>query len=399
VRRRFFPAVEGMRGFAALAVLLGHVLVFGYGETGTRHTIGVWLGVLGVVVFFVISGFLLYRPFLAARHEGRGVGAITPSYLFRRAVRIFPAYWVALTVGASIVTLSGVFTGDWWIYYGLLQIYFPTKQLFGLPVAWTLCIEVSFYLALPLIALLLAKRGAGSGHRHSLLWEFGVLATLAAASLAFSAIVVFDPNLSFLTNTIGGLLIWFVGGMMLAALQVVHPASLTTVRKLLARPELCWPLGIGLFLVPPLEGLNGLPPRLLAISSPLVVGVAAALMMAPATLGDEGALVRRALTNRWMVYAGTISYGIYLWHLPILVWLEIHIPDAVEWHPILTLGGLTLIGGVLAGSASWFLIEKPLMQRVRSVKGSFGLRRGQRRARPKPEVPAPESEPTAEPAP
>lgn len=389
VRRRFFPAVEGMRGFAALAVLVGHVLVFSYGETGTRHTIGVWLGVLGVTVFFVISGFLLYRPFLAARHEGKGVGAVTPQYLIRRAVRIFPAYWVALTGGAILVTLTGVFTGDWWIYYGLLQIYFPTKQLLGLPVAWTLCIEVSFYLALPLIALLLAKRGAGSRHRHSLLWEFGVLAAFAVASLVFTAYAAYDPSISFLTNSIAGLLVWFVGGMMLASLQVIHPASLSLVRKLLARPELCWPLGAGLFLLAPLEALNWLPPRILSFTFPLVVGAGAALMMAPATLGDGGLLVRRALTNRWIVYAGTISYGIYLWHLPILVWLKTHIPDVVQWHPLVTLTGLTLIGAVAAGSASWFVIEKPLMQQVRSVKGSLALRKRSRQPEPKPQLPAP----------
>src|ERR1044072_8802945 len=73
-RRRYFPALEGMRGVAALTVLVGHVLYFGR-QAGFLHTVGAWAGPSGVVVFFLISGFLLYRPFIAARGGGRTAGS------------------------------------------------------------------------------------------------------------------------------------------------------------------------------------------------------------------------------------------------------------------------------------------------------------------------------------
>jgi peptidoglycan/LPS O-acetylase OafA/YrhL len=72
-----------------------------------------------VGVFFALSGFLLYRPYLAARLAGRPQPS-TRSFLRRRWLRILPAYWVALTVLAIWPGLPGVFTGDWWRYYGLL---------------------------------------------------------------------------------------------------------------------------------------------------------------------------------------------------------------------------------------------------------------------------------------
>jgi len=386
VRRRYFPAVEGMRGVAALAVLFGHVLFFGYGAGTTRGLVGTWLGVIGVNIFFAISGFLLYRPFLAARHGGKTVAAATPSYLVRRAVRIFPAYWVALTVAAAVVTLSGVFSGDWWIYYGLLQIWFPQDQLLGLPVAWTLCIEVNFYLALPFVAAALARRGAGSGHRHALAWEFGALGGLAVFSLAFSALVVSSASTVFLATTIGGLLIWFVSGMVLAALDVIHPAALAWARRLLSRPEICWPLAAAIFAPLPLGGFDGLQPQVGTILYVLSMAVVSTLLMGPVTLGDGGRTVRWTLTSRLMVFMGTISYGIYLWHLPILIWVSGKQRVIDSTYPVVTKTVLVLLGATVAGAGSWYLIEKPLMQRVRSIKAFAGRRRTAREIPPEPEL-------------
>ena len=77
---------------------------------------------IGVTMFFVISGFLLYRPMVASRILGVPATR-TRDYARRRFLRIVPAYWLALTVLGIFPGLYGVFSGNWWVYYGLLQNY------------------------------------------------------------------------------------------------------------------------------------------------------------------------------------------------------------------------------------------------------------------------------------
>jgi peptidoglycan/LPS O-acetylase OafA/YrhL len=370
VRRRYFPAVEGMRGVAALLVLGGHVVQVNSLPESSRALTGYWIAVFGVVVFFTISGFLLYRPFLAARATGRSVAAFTPSYLWRRAVRIFPAYWVAITVLAIWPGLEGIFSEHWWRYYLLIQTYWPVH--YGLPVAWTLCVEVAFYVALPLIAIFLASRGVGSGRRHALSWELLVLLGLAVFSLAWRGGISTKPSLVFLGLSLLGTFSWFATGMLLAVAQVAHPSALRRFRRLLAQPLLCWPLAVAIFALVPLllpdNGAFDTPGPGVVVAQTVALGLAGLLAIGPSTLGDGSRLVTVALANRGAVFLGTISYGIYLWHYQVLTWL-IHQVAVLELPAhLLSIGLLALTISVGLATASWFLIEKPLMRRARSVK-------------------------------
>src|SRR5207248_2134572 len=144
--RRHFDLFDSLRAIAVLCVVGTHVLV-----SSGRVAVGskVWeagfrLNV-GVTIFFVISGFLLYRPFVAARYAGRGLPAI-PVYAGRRILRIVPAYWLALTVLALWPGLKGVLDGhSFWVYYGFLQIYGLGPHNGGNYIVWSLCIEMAFY--------------------------------------------------------------------------------------------------------------------------------------------------------------------------------------------------------------------------------------------------------------
>src|SRR5581483_10066033 len=116
-----FPLFDGLRAIAALSVVAVHFAAYTSSlNTGALRAVTSQLAA-GVCVFFLISGFLLYRPFVAARLE-RGSRDL-PSYARGRVLRIVPAYWFALTVLALWPGLPGVFTRDAWVYYLFGQNY------------------------------------------------------------------------------------------------------------------------------------------------------------------------------------------------------------------------------------------------------------------------------------
>ena len=120
----------------------------------------------GVILFFTLSGFLLYRPFAAAILRGDPLPSLR-RYLLNRALRILPAYWVILFFSAMVLgsvlfwDSSGNLANGRLLDLGLipraaffLQDYFPSTLLLGIGPAWSLAVEVVFYCALPMLALL-----------------------------------------------------------------------------------------------------------------------------------------------------------------------------------------------------------------------------------------------------
>src|SRR5215212_2655336 len=151
-----FPLMDSMRAIAALLVLGTHAAFFSEAFHG-RETLQALAARLdsGVTVFFLISGFLLYRPFVAARFASEEP-PLARAYAWRRFLRIVPGYWTALT-GSAIWLGLGIFSGGFAIYYGLAQIYVHRYSLGGLPQAWSLCVEITFYAFLPLYAWLMRR--------------------------------------------------------------------------------------------------------------------------------------------------------------------------------------------------------------------------------------------------
>src|SRR3954451_10722192 len=158
----YFPAMDGYRALAALSVLLAHVALFS-GVVNRNHTLAPYLARadVGVSIFFLLSGFLLYRPFVAARLGGRPPGRLG-SYARRRALRILPAYWFALTIVAFVLHAPGFHAPHSIIAHYLLLHPYDVDQVTGGPIqqSWTLATEVAFYVFLPVWAWLV---GRGSG--------------------------------------------------------------------------------------------------------------------------------------------------------------------------------------------------------------------------------------------
>jgi peptidoglycan/LPS O-acetylase OafA/YrhL len=176
-----FPLFDSLRALAALSVVFFHgvyqqALLDGAGKDLWRF--GGNLDV-GVPIFFGISGFLLYRPFVKARADGRSLPSLR-RYGLRRVLRIVPAFWVALTVVTIWFDAIDTRSLEGFVrYYLFLQVYDPDTAVRIVGQAWSLNVEVVFYALLPVWAWWMFRR------QLSVRGELIGLAVLFAASLAW----------------------------------------------------------------------------------------------------------------------------------------------------------------------------------------------------------------------
>jgi len=370
--------MDGMRAIAALTVLTTHAAIVS-GAINQAH----WGNIvnrleIGVALFFLLSGFLLYRPFVASRYDGRPRPRLR-KYARRRALRIVPAYWFALTVLTLLLSLPGVFTHDWWVYYGFAQIYRPEWVLGGIKPAWSLCVEVSFYLTLPLFAIALDRWLRGRHPRRQLQIDLAVLASLAAVSLGLRWELRETAALSQVLATIAGHLEWFAAGMALAVVAAAAPhveEARRVARWVAAHPLICWFAAIAaygvlcLIVAGPRPALVHGKPGLVYgpnedVARHFLYGFISLLALAPAAFAQPGeSLVARVLGSRLLGWLGLVSYGVFLWHLPLLEWLSRHggqtwLPQIV---PATEFVALTLSSFALAttcAAISWYAVERP----------------------------------------
>jgi peptidoglycan/LPS O-acetylase OafA/YrhL len=374
-----FPCFDGLRAIAAGGVLLVHVaLLSGF---NARHgaTYGPYFAraEMGVALFFVISGFLLYRPFVGRAMDDRAGPAVRP-YLRRRALRIIPAYWVALTLLVVVFDVRERDDinnlADVIVYYGFLQIYFDSYVTGGIQQAWSLCTEVAFYLFLPLWAV--AMRAIARARGHLVATELAALALMYAGAMAFRMWIVADlpPH----NTAVEGRLDWlpanadlFALGMAVAVVyawaerQPTVPPWLAWAGRV---PWLWWLLaGVSFWAVCTQVDL----PLGVGADSPaewfwrqVLYGTTALFLLLPAVFGpqDRGA-IRRFLTTRVVMWLGLVSYGIYLWHEAALDVIR----RAYDLAPF-TGSFLPMLAGVVAlsiaaAALSYVVVERPALRR------------------------------------
>jgi peptidoglycan/LPS O-acetylase OafA/YrhL len=346
---------------AATAVVVHHV-GFQTGASYRYRTLGAYLARMdsGVSVFFLISGFLLYRPYVQANLSGTVLPS-TGGFYRRRVLRIFPAYWVALTVSALFLGLhlQGVRGGL--TFYSLTQIYTTHAHLYrlGISQAWSLATEISFYLFLPGYAWVIRRLSAQRPAAGRWPIELAGLAVLGIGGAVFRAYVDLGRPSWHLIGIywLPAYLDLFAVGMVLALAHVAATRSsgLRRVTDGIGRhPALCWTAaGATLWLVAAHAGL----PRGLETISGLrelvkhgLYGIMALFLLLP--------------WLRWppVVYIGLISYGIYIWHEALLGQIRTWTGTRLFQGNFVAYLVATFAFSVVVASLSWFLLERPLLR-------------------------------------
>ena len=366
------PALDALRAVGAIAVVATHV---GF-NTGASMQ-GYWGGFLarldsGVAIFFSLSGFLLFRPFaMAAATGGKRPGV--RRYLWRRALRILPAYWLSVVAYLLLVPQNTPITRARWVeHLTLTQIYQTWGLRSALGHTWSLCTEVAFYVVLPLAAAL-ALRGRRRAGR-----PLHILAVSAAITVSWIALIGAGVlSASRHTTWLPSYALWFGAGMALASAHVsLRNGYLPRWRFLddLGRaPLACWTAALAVLAIAT-TSLAG--PRDLSEPTATQFGfkviayaVVASLVVLPIAFGPQtrAKAVLGSGTARWL---GVVSYGLFLWHPFVLEMLFVVTGRPEFTGDFLPTYLVTVAVGLILASLNYYLVERPF------------LRLGHRRPRP-----------------
>lgn len=353
---RRLEALDGLRAVAALSVLAYHAWLYTLPQVAAANRDStadyVWHELrLGLVLFFVLSGFLLYGGWVAAARDPAREPSMRAFWL-RRAARILPAYWIAIAVSAAALwSLDGTpgvrlpAASDLWLFAVFGQNFTEGTLLKLNPPTWTLAVEATFYLALPLLAwvALRARRAGGLVVVPLLFLAGGVLYNRAIATTSA------DLPLT-VTKILPAFAPYFAVGMLAAV--VAHGRSLprsTVGLLLLAGGALvvadgAWAADAAT------RGSHDLALKIWR-DLPGATGFALIILAAAA-----GAAPLRALVAKPVVWLGEVSYGIYLWHVPVMLVLRAN--GLLPASPVLATV-VALAPTLLLAAASWRWVEQP----------------------------------------
>lgn len=327
---------------------------------------------IGVEIFFVLSGVLIYGPFIRARVAGRPLPSLG-RYALRRAARIYPAYWLAVAVflAAGDIRIDGA--GALVRHLTLTQTYFGAPAGEGLAIAWTLVVEVSFYCFVPLWAWFVRS--------WSIRGEALVLATIAIAAHGLRWWLEWHevwPPLEVLPPAMASLAPGMLLAIALAGRDGGDRGAAGLVDSVARNRVWCWAGAVLAFFVLVRVSYASVMFSILTGSMrarhEVLAPTIAVLIVAPVVLGGASGRGFRWLRRRSVVAVGTVSYGAYLWHHPLMVrHLDVDAMRAGStWDALLVMLGLFIVVCGLA-ALSWTWLERPalgLADRVSRTRAS-----------------------------
>ncbi|MEC3952014.1 acyltransferase [Nocardia sp. CDC153] len=383
-------ALDGMRAVAAVGVVVVHVSIYtGNIAAGFNHRMhSGWVGYVtqpisvAVPFFCVMAGMLLYRQFTGTALHGKPMPSVG-AYLWRRALRVLPLYWLVVIVALLAVNHD---VGVWGWIRGLsfLTIYHRNKYgsadlPSGLVPTWSLASEAVFYLLLPVMAAVLAWAATRFGRDLAARARItlALLVPVLGFQLAWVAIVhgrsfgQWPMQWYWLPNLIG----YFGAGMMLAVLldwardAPERPPALYRLAQ--GRPYLLWLIALTCFVAlgfPQLLGHDAntfYPGVRQGVDQYLLHLVCATCLVLAIVAGKRN----RLLTAPVLVLGGQLSYGIYIWHEVVLeIYFKARGFRPGDGDPATTLP-IVLGGAIVLAWLSYTVVEKPVRRTLRPLLG------------------------------
>jgi peptidoglycan/LPS O-acetylase OafA/YrhL len=377
--------IEGLRALAACSILALHcwgttkpdVLIAGVRPMQLTAN----LLTTGVALFFALSGFLLFRPWAHAALGGTEPPSIR-RYARRRVLRIAPAYLVILPLVAFVLGTATVAQGANGATIGMLtdpldllanatltQDLFPATAGTGIMPAWSLAIEVVFYLSLPLLGLLAYRLVRGASGRRRQLGACAPALLLLAIGLVGKFVVAqvvpgpygspvtgwhYILESSFLSHADE-----FSFGMLVAVLQFEHLhgriGTPSRRARIVAEVSVLLAMVLVVMMVPALR------PYLAWTLASLLFASLIAVVVIP--VAPAGPALLRVLEWRPIAWTGTISYSIFLWNQPIAFWLYAHgvFQSGFLWFPVNLAIDLAVCLALSWATYRW--VERPAMLR------------------------------------
>ena len=342
VRHRYYPQLDGLRGVAIAMVVFGHVAHFTFGLEGAWST----CAGAGVLIFFVLSGFLITDILLG---EIESSGSLNfRNFYARRCLRLLPALFLFLLAMLTLKVL-GQFSQDSWGAFAASVLY--VRNIFGsgdgTAHLWSLSLEEQFYVTWPILLLLLKKRRLSYTFAFLVIWA-AWRAIAIHFRLASNATGQFYERPWFRYDSI------LYGCFLAIALRM--PAGISVWRyraSLIFHPIFALPLLIASSAIPDSS-------KLFPIGTTLQSALAAGMTLGVITCSDSS-LLHRVLASVPARFLGRISYSLYLWQQPLLV---IRHPS---WGGLRTFPinlGLAIVLAVF----SYYAIERPFL----ALKARFG---------------------------
>jgi peptidoglycan/LPS O-acetylase OafA/YrhL len=340
--------IESLRALAALSVLVCHVTLF-YIVLGTTNRAFAHLsfvdrllygGGFGVCLFFALTGYLIFRPFVKRLYAGTAPISVS-AYGLNRVLRILPLYVVCLAV---VLAVKGEPLSTWVRFFTFTQnLSSETAGQVNGP-AWSLAVELQFYVLLPLFALSLGRFARSIRAAAAIIAALGVASLVARWHLDYAPDAT-DPTWHYRLATN---FIFFVPGMLLALFEVGLRGRPPRLRGVLANSDAWLVAGVALWLVVVFGGYD----------LDFLICLASFLVIAPCVLALRQGPLLATLRFRPLALLGVASYSLYLWHVPLLEFVT----SAGASPELGPLAALAIPLALLVAFISYRLIEEPFLR-------------------------------------